>query len=195
MSTPPRPASATAGAVIEDRLSEQLAAVAATARRRASRGGDREVDTAHLLHSLLESDPVVRAFLGGGGAQTAKLLGYLAQRSIGYGLRWRHAVEKAAGPRAGKVNTGLLPGWSPAAAGALEVALERAAVRGAVRAEGVDLFAGLAADEGCRAAEVLRIAGVDVRGLALGLDVGAAVLLSEAPRGVRGLACDTPVEG
>jgi hypothetical protein len=117
--TPPAPASGAAGAVIEDRISEPLAAVVATARRRASLGGDREVDTAHLLHGLLESDAVVRAFLGGGGPQTAKLLGYLAQRSIGYGLRWRDAA--------------------------------------------------LTADPECRAAHVLRTAGVDVRGVAAGL--------------------------
>lgn len=156
--------------MIEDRLSEQLAAVVATARRRASRGGDRDVDTAHLLHSLLESDPVVRAFLGGGGPLTAKLLGYLAQRSIGYGLRWRHSVEKAGIPCAG-VDEGLLPGWSPAAVMAMEVALGCVRARGADRADGVDLFAGLVADADCRAAEVLRIAGVDVRGIATGLGV------------------------
>lgn len=172
-STPPVPAGRTAGAAIEDRLSQQLAAVVATARRRASRCGDREVDTAHLLHSLFESDPVVRAFLGGGGAHTAKLLGYLAQRCIGYGLRWRHTVEEAGAPRTGAVDGGLLPGWSPAAAVAMEAALERAAVRGVRHAEGVDLFAGLAADADCRAAEVLRTAGVDVRGLAAGLAVGS----------------------
>lgn len=168
-STPPVPAAGPAGALTEDRLSEQLAAVVAAARRRASLGGDREVDTAHLLHGLLESDPVVRAFLGGGGPQTAKLLGYLAQRSIGYGLRWRHAVEKTARLSAGRAAPGPLSGWSPAAAAAMDVALARAAARGAVRAECVDLFAGLADDPDCRAADVLRTAGVDVRGLAAGL--------------------------
>ncbi|OEU94437.1 hypothetical protein DB35_00330 [Streptomyces abyssalis] len=167
--------------MIEDRLSEQLGAVVATARRRAARGGDREVDTAHLLHSLLESDPVVRAFLGGGGAQTAKLLGYLAQRSIGYGLRWRHTVETG-GPHARTTDAPFVAGWSPAAAVAMAVALDRASARGEARADAVDLFAGLAADTDCRAAEVLRTAGVDVTGLAAGLDV----------RCIRG---DTPVGG
>jgi hypothetical protein len=171
--TPPAPASGAAGAVIEDRISEPLAAVVATARRRASLGGDREVDTAHLLHGLLESDAVVRAFLGGGGPQTAKLLGYLAQRSIGYGLRWRDTVETAGRPlatgTARGAAAGVPAGWSPAAAAALDVALARAGARGARRAEGVDLFAGLTADPECRAAHVLRTAGVDVRGVAAGL--------------------------
>ena len=170
-STPPVPAARTAGASIEDRLSDQLAAVVATARRRASRGGDRDIDTAHLLHSLLESDPVVRAFLGGGGSLTAKLLGYLAQRSIGYGLRWRHSVEDAGGPGAGGVDAGPLPGWSPAATRAMEVALDCVRARCAERADGIDLFAGLVADAECRAAEVLRTGGVDVRGIATGLGV------------------------
>jgi len=43
------------------RLSAELAAVVAGARRRALRDGDRQIDTAHLLHSLLESDPEARA--------------------------------------------------------------------------------------------------------------------------------------
>lgn len=168
-STPPVPAGRTSGALIEDRLSEQLAAAVANARRRAARGGDPEVDTAHLLHSLLESDPAVRAFLGG-GSQSARLLGYLAQRSIGYGLRWRHTAETG-GRRAPEGGSRLVPGWSPAAAGALEVALARAAARGERCADGADLFAGLAADAECRAVEVFRATGVDVRALAGRLDV------------------------
>ncbi|MFE4515464.1 Clp protease N-terminal domain-containing protein, partial [Kitasatospora sp. NPDC056783] len=38
-----------------------LATVVAAARRRALRDGDRQVDTAHLLHALVESDPEARA--------------------------------------------------------------------------------------------------------------------------------------
>src|SRR5690606_29387286 len=38
------------------RLSAELAAVVEGARRRAVRSGDDRIDTAHLLHSLLESD-------------------------------------------------------------------------------------------------------------------------------------------
>ncbi|WP_439942427.1 Clp protease N-terminal domain-containing protein [Streptomyces sp. BBFR115] len=73
-------------------LSDELAAVLAAARRRAVRDGDRQTDTAHLLHTLLESDPEVRAAVGG-GPRIARLLGYLVQRSIGYGLRWQSTVE------------------------------------------------------------------------------------------------------
>src|SRR5690242_21069435 len=46
-------------------LGAELAAVVAGARRRAVRDGDRQIDTAHLLHSLLEHDPEVRAAVGG----------------------------------------------------------------------------------------------------------------------------------
>jgi Clp amino terminal domain, pathogenicity island component len=169
--TPLAPTAQAVGEAIEERLSQQLAVVLTTARRRAARCGDRELDTAHLLHSLLESDPVVRAFLGGGGPQTAKLLAYLAQRCIGYGLRWRDTVEECGRPRGPGDGSGALPGWSPAAARALDVALERTKARGAACAEGVDLFAGLAADAECRAVEVLRTAGVDAGGLAAGLNV------------------------
>ncbi|RAJ57510.1 ClpA/ClpB-like protein [Streptomyces sp. Amel2xB2] len=185
------------GAAADGRLSEQLEAVAATARRRASRGGDREVDTAHLLHSLLEADPAVREFLDSGGPRTARLLAYLAQRSIGYGLRWRHSVEegsrrpvrRGAGspprsvPDSGRADAGSPHGWSPAAARALTFALDRVAARGAARAECVDLFAGLLADPGCRAAEVLRTSGVDVRGIALRL---VAATAAAGPRTGRG---------
>lgn len=153
------------GAPIEERLSDGLAVVAANARRRAVRGGDREVDTAHLLHSLLESDPDARAFLGGGDEGAAKLLGYLAQRSIGYGMRWRHAEETGA-RRAQAGGARLVAGWSPAAGRAMAEALERAAARGEARADGRDLFAALASDAGCRAAEVLRATGFDLTGLA-----------------------------
>lgn len=62
------------------------------ARRRALRDGDRVIDTAHLLHSLLECDPEVRAVFES-GPQLARLLAYLVQRSIGYGLRWQGGVE------------------------------------------------------------------------------------------------------
>ncbi|MFJ7152913.1 Clp protease N-terminal domain-containing protein [Streptomyces sp. NPDC100445] len=75
-----------------DVLGAGLAAVVTGARRRAVRDGDRQTDTAHLLHSLLEHDPEVRAAVGG-PARLARLLGYLVQRSIGYGLRWQGSVE------------------------------------------------------------------------------------------------------
>ncbi|MEV3988173.1 Clp protease N-terminal domain-containing protein [Streptomyces sp. NPDC049837] len=140
-----------------------MASVVAGARRRALRDGDRQIDTAHLLHSLLESDPEVRAAFGG-GEQVARVLGYLVQRSIGYGLRWQGSVEDSGAmplpARAG------VPGWSPAAVAAMEGARERAGRRGAPRAGGLDLLAGLAADRECRAVEVLTRAGVDAPSLA-----------------------------
>ncbi|MFE3097646.1 Clp protease N-terminal domain-containing protein [Streptomyces sp. NPDC059248] len=148
---------------IDTRLTPELASVVAGARRRALRDGDRQIDTAHLLHSLLESDPDVRAALGP-EPRVARVLGYLAQRAIGYGLRWRGSVEDS-----GAVPVGRLPAprtaggagaWSPSAADAVEGALERAARRGAGRAAGIDLLAALAADPGCRAMEVLRRVGI-----------------------------------
>ena len=171
------------GAEAEDRFSEELAAVAVTARRRAERCGDEVVDTAYLLHSLLEWDPAVRAFLGGDSPRTAKLLGYLAQRSIGYGQRWRNSTEESAAPRPGESAEsaesarparellGALPRWSPAAVSGMGVALERAEARGDRRVEGVDLLAGLVADRSCRAAEVLGNSGFDAAALSTMLDV------------------------
>ena len=139
---------------IEARLTIELATVVAGARRRALRDGDRQVDTAHLLHSLIESDPAVGAAFEG-AAQLARVLGYLVQRSIGYGLRWRASAESGPGPVIGSGS------WSPVAAAAMEGALERAALRGEQRASGLDVLAVLAADPDCRAVEVLLRAGVD----------------------------------
>ena len=149
-------------------LTPSLAAVVAGARRRALRDGDRQIDTAHLLHSLVESDPDVGDVFEG-GHQLARVLGYLAQRSIGYGLRWQRSVEdsgarrllpavREAEPQGGG---GRASGWSPAAVAALECAFRRAAGRGDERARGLDLLAGVAADPENRAVEVLRRAGVD----------------------------------
>ncbi|MEV0095556.1 Clp protease N-terminal domain-containing protein [Streptomyces sp. NPDC050738] len=154
---------ATPRAEIESRLTVELATVVAGARRRALRDGDRQIDTAHLLHSVIETDPEARSAFDG-GPQLAKVLGYLVQRSIGYGLRWQGSVE----------DSGALPvvreagvaGWSPCAVTAMEYALARAGERGDPRASGRDLLAALAADRGCRAVEVLMHAGVDVEVLA-----------------------------
>ncbi|MER7348685.1 Clp protease N-terminal domain-containing protein [Streptomyces aurantiacus] len=144
---------------IEAGLSEELASVMSGARRRAVRDGDRQVDTAHLLHSLLEHEPRVRAVFDG-GPQLARLLGYLVQRSIGYGLQWQGTVEDSgAVPLVASAKETVL---SPAAAGAMEAAIDRAVLRGEPQAGGVDLLAALAADAECRAVEVLRSAGVDV---------------------------------
>lgn len=133
------------------------------ARRRALRDGDRHIDTAHLLHSLIESDPEVRAAFDG-GPQLAKVLGYLVQRSIGYGLRWQGAVEDSGAVP--QVREAAADGWSPSAVAAMEEARVRAERRGESRAGGLDLLAALAADPECRAVEVLDRAGVDAAWLA-----------------------------
>ncbi|MEU1179146.1 Clp protease N-terminal domain-containing protein [Streptomyces sp. NPDC005820] len=151
---------ATHGTDDDPRLDAESAAVLAAARRRAVRDGDRQIDTAHLLHSLLEHDPRVRAAFGE-GPQLARLLGYLVQRSIGYGLRWQSGVE----------DSGALPvvpaveGFSPLAAAALEQACARAGRPGGTRARGLDLLVAIVADPQARAVEVLAHAGVDVRDL------------------------------
>ncbi|MFH8425886.1 Clp protease N-terminal domain-containing protein [Streptomyces sp. NPDC018038] len=146
-------------------LTPSLMTVVTGARRRALRDGDRQIDTAHLLHALIESDPEVAAAFEGG--RRARVLGYLVQRSIGYGLRWQRSVEESGAGRrlpavrAPEVHGGRGSGWSPAAAAALEEAFRRAAERGDPQARGLDLLAVVAADPESRAAEVLRRAGVD----------------------------------
>ncbi|MFJ2938461.1 Clp protease N-terminal domain-containing protein [Streptomyces sp. NPDC087219] len=137
------------------------------ARRRALRDGDRQIDTAHLLHALIESDPEAGAAFEG-GQQLARVRGYLVQRSIGYGLRWQRSVEESGAGRLLPATRGAEPpvgravsGWSPAASVALEEAFRRAAERGDTQARGLDLLAVVAADPESRAAEVLRRAGVD----------------------------------
>ncbi|WTA78109.1 Clp protease N-terminal domain-containing protein [Streptomyces sp. NBC_00838] len=147
---------------IDAGLSAELAAVVSGARRRAHRDGDRQIDTAHLLHSLLESDAEVRAAFDG-GPQVARVLGYLVQRSIGYGLRWQGTVEES-GP-VPVVSTPEVPGWSPSAVAVMEGTVERARRRGEPRAGGLDLLDALASDRDCRAVNVLERAGVDARAL------------------------------
>ncbi|MGW1160462.1 Clp protease N-terminal domain-containing protein [Streptomyces sp. NPDC002513] len=154
---------------LDARLTAELAAVVAAARRRAVRDGDRQTDTAHLLHTLLESDAEVRAVFD--GPQVARLLGYLVQRAIGYGLRWQSTVE----------DSGALPvlgepeRWSPAAASALNAAHGRAARRGAARARGLDLLAAILADPDSRAVEVLGRAGADVASLRVRIETATVV--------------------
>jgi Clp amino terminal domain, pathogenicity island component len=153
----------------------ELPAVIDSARRRASRDAERQTDTAHLLHSLLESDPVARQALaraatGKAGAapdgRAARVLAYLAQRAIGYGMRWRGVVEES-GVTAAKATTLVkAPGLSPAARAGLADATARAASRGERTARGTDLLGALAADPTCRAAQVLRATGVDPKRLA-----------------------------
>ncbi len=152
------------------RLTVELVSAVAGARRRAQRDGDRQVDTAHLLHSLIETDPAVRDVFG--PDQVARVLGYLVQRSIGYGLRWQGSPEDSgAVPVADAVGVDTT-GWSPAAVAAMGGALERAGRRGSAPAEGVDLLACLAADPACRAVEVLARAGVDAEQLGERLGAG-----------------------
>ncbi|GAA2639127.1 Clp protease N-terminal domain-containing protein [Streptomyces axinellae] len=165
------PSSEPTGPGAEEQVSDALAIMIDTARRRAARDGDRQIDTAHLLHSLLESDRDIWELLEGGGPQVGKLLGYLVQRSIGYGLTWQSRLEDSGAVPAVSEQPGGLPGWSPAAAAALELAVERARRHGRANAEGVDLFAGVVADEECRGVEVLRRAGVDTGVLAVRLGV------------------------
>ncbi|WP_314219609.1 Clp protease N-terminal domain-containing protein [Streptomyces zaehneri] len=173
----------------DPRLAAEPAAALTAARRRAVRDGDRQIDTAHLLHSLLEHDPQVRAAFDG-GPQLARLLGYLVQRSIGYGLRWQSGVE----------DSGTLPvvtvaeGLSPLAAAALEHACVRAARRDGVRApgdgaraRGVDLLAAIVADPKARAVEVLTRAAVDVHALRARIEDGP--LEREARAGGAAGAC------
>ncbi|GAA0959865.1 Clp protease N-terminal domain-containing protein [Streptomyces indonesiensis] len=148
-------------------MSDVVAAVIAGARRRAVRDGDARIDTAHLLHGLLESDPDVRDAFPGGAPQVIRLLGYLVQRAIGYGLRWSGSVEDSGAARS--AGSGMA-GWSPAAAAALDAAVRRAASRGAPRADGLDLLAALVQDRECRAMEVLRRAGVAVAPLVTALE-------------------------
>ncbi|MGW8487944.1 Clp protease N-terminal domain-containing protein [Streptomyces sp. NPDC055886] len=145
------------------RFTDELASVLTGARRRALRDGDRQIDTAHLLHSLIETDPAVREAFDG-GPQLARVLGYLVQRSIGYGLRWQGSVEDSGAVPV--VREPAAEGWSPAALAALDDALYRAASRGEARAAGLDLLAALATDADSRAVEVLARGGVDARWLA-----------------------------
>ncbi|MER6784680.1 Clp protease N-terminal domain-containing protein [Streptomyces sp. NPDC000658] len=172
-------------------LGAEAAAALASARRRAVRDGDRQVDTAHLLHSLLEHDPRVRAAFDG-GPQLARLLGYLVQRSIGYGLRWQSGVEDSgalpaatavepfgrtsvateiADPGAAAGVTAV-EGLSPLAAAALEKAREGSARRSGAPARGLDLLAAMVADPQARAVEVLTRAGVDVHELRARIEDG-----------------------
>ncbi|GHG77944.1 Clp protease N-terminal domain-containing protein [Streptomyces griseocarneus] len=152
------------GAASELPLSTELASAVSGARRRAARDGDRQADTAHLLHTLLEADPATRRAFHGGPAQVARLLGYLVQRTIGYGLRWSGTVEDSAALPV--LAGGRAAGWSPAASGAMRHARDRARARGAGRVEGLDLLAALVRDPRCRAVDVLRRAGVDTAALA-----------------------------
>ncbi|WP_443054091.1 Clp protease N-terminal domain-containing protein [Streptomyces sp. IBSBF 2435] len=165
-------------------LTTEVRVVAASARRRAVRDGDAQADTAHLLHSLLENDPDARAACDTQAGRAARVLGYLVQRSIGYGLRWRGSVEDSG---ALPVLPAAMPGWSPAAAAAFHTAVDLARQRGGAQADGIDLLHALAADPGCRAADVLRAAGLDPD------DLNEAPGPVPGPRGVRDIRGDGTV--
>jgi len=158
-------------------LSAAMTGVVNGARRRAVRDGDRHADTAHLLHSLVESDPEVREAFDG-GPRLARVLGYLVQRSIGYGLRWQGTQEDSGAFPAVREPGG--EGWSPSAAAALARAGRSALLRGELHADGLDLLAALVADPRCRAVEVLERAGVAVEWL------GARAADRAAGRGPQG---------
>ncbi|MDF3291704.1 Clp protease N-terminal domain-containing protein [Streptomyces silvisoli] len=178
---PGEPTSARSG----PQLSVELLSVVSSARRRASRDGDRQVDTAHLLHSLLESDPRAREALAAGTAdgtaRVARVLAYLVQRTIGYGMQWRGTVEDSGALPV--LARDIAPGCSPSAVVALDEAGHHATARGAAAADGVDLLAALAADPECRAVEVLRAAGFDPARLAATLPRHGTALehLGEGP--------------
>lgn len=97
---------------IDARLTVELASVVSGARRRAHRDGDQQIDTAHLLHSLVESDPEVREAFDS-GPQVARVLGYLVQRSIGYGLRWQGTVEDSGAVPVVTEQGPAVVSWSP----------------------------------------------------------------------------------
>lgn len=179
MPSPPRlPLQSAAIRVERDAsLTVELASAVAGARRRALRDGDRQLDTAHLLHSLIEADPEVSTALGP-ASQVARVLGYLVQRTIGYGLRWQGSVEDSgAVPVVHQSGSGATTrrdlrtphpdssGWSPSALAAMAGAERCAVLDGRESASGTDLLAALASDPDCRAVEVLSRAGVDIKQL------------------------------
>jgi hypothetical protein len=110
----------------------------------------------------------VYAALDDGGPRIARLLGYLVQRSIGYGLRWQGGVEDSGGLPATTVAEGL----SPLAAVAMDRARACAARRGGARACGLDLLAAIVEDPQARAVEVLGRARIDVDALRSRIESG-----------------------
>ncbi|MEU9330364.1 Clp protease N-terminal domain-containing protein [Streptomyces canus] len=147
------------------RLSAELTAVVSGARRRALRDGDRQIDTAHLLHSLLDADAEAYAVFDA-EPQLPRLLGYLVQRSIGYGLRWQGSIEDSGAVPVVTTTEGL----SPLAAGAMEYARARAEHRADGPARGIDLLAAILVDPESRAVEVLTRAGIDARAVSARID-------------------------
>ncbi len=137
-----------------------LEPVTARARRRAVRAGDAEIDTGHLLHALLEADERALGLVARLPTQATRLMGYLAQRSIGFGRDWQPG-EGAGEPRA---RLSAPSGWSRSAASALARAELAALIRDGGEPDPLDLLAELVADPESRAAEVLLGAGIDLPG-------------------------------
>jgi hypothetical protein len=127
-----------------------LAVVVARARRRALRAGDPEVDTGHLLHALLETDDSALGVAAPLPVQATRLMGYLVQRSIGFGRLWRFG--EGVNDRERERSAGLA--WSGTAAGALA-----RAARGCGTV--LDQLRELATVPDSRAAEILRGAAID----------------------------------
>ncbi|MFC1444224.1 Clp protease N-terminal domain-containing protein [Streptacidiphilus sp. N1-10] len=140
-----------------------LAPVMARARRRAVRAGDAEIDSGHLLHALLESDEQVLGLAAPQPTQATRLMGYLAQRSIGFGRDWQQGEGESADEGTGipRQRLALQPGLSDAAEAAVGRARVAALVRDAGEADPLDLLAELASDPGSRAAKMLKGAGAD----------------------------------
>ncbi len=112
------------------------------------------------------------------------MLGYLVQRSIGYGLRWQESAEEAGLTSPEDDCATGWSGWSPAAAGRGQA--RPPAGRGARRrqADALDLLAAMTSDPACRAVDVLRRAGVACARPADGAPCAAPVPTPfPAPRG------------
>ncbi len=127
------------------------------------RAGDAEVDTGHLLHALLESDDRVLGLAAPLPAQATRLMGYLVQRSIGFGRAW----QSDEGAELRRLGDHVTLRWSTPAEDALQQAARAALVRpGTAEADALDLLAALAEDPRSRAAEIMRGAGVDPEAVA-----------------------------
>ena len=140
-----------------------LAPVLARARRRAVRAGDAEIDSGHLLHALLECDEQVLGLAAPLPTQATRLMGYLAQRSIGFGRDWLQGEGESADDGVGipRQRFALPPGLSDAAEAAVDRARVAALLRDAAEADPLDLLAELASDPDSRAAKMLKGAGAD----------------------------------
>jgi hypothetical protein len=127
------------------------------------RAGDTEVDTGHLLHALLESDERLLGLVAPNPAHATRLLGYLAQRSIGFGRDWQpgEGANVSRARHAAPPNTPATA-WSRSAAAALGRAELAGLIRGSDEPDTLDLLVELVGDRESRAAEVLHGAGLEL---------------------------------